>query len=75
MTTCSSGIEDAVRDAATFTNNRDRPLDGEVASKFLTAAPWQDKVKRLLSSEHSRSTGHCWKPGQAQRVSTIARSF
>jgi transposase len=31
------GIEDAVWDAMTFTKNRDRLLDGEVASKFLTA--------------------------------------
>jgi transposase len=46
------GIEDAVWDATTFTKNRDRLLDGEVASQFLTAVLSQDKVKRLLSSEH-----------------------
>ena len=46
------GIEDAVWDATTFTKNRDRLLDGEVASKFLAAVLSQDKVKRLLSSDH-----------------------
>jgi transposase len=44
------GIEDA--DATTFTKNRDRLLDGEVASKFLAAVLSQDPVKRLLSSDH-----------------------
>jgi transposase len=46
------GIEDAVWDATSSSKNRDRLLDGEVAGKFLTAVPSQDKVKRLLSSEH-----------------------
>jgi hypothetical protein len=41
-----------VRDVTTFTRNRDRLLDGEVTGKFLTAVLSQDKVKRLLSSEH-----------------------
>ena len=39
-------------DATSFTKNRDRLLEGEVASKFLAAVLSQDKVKRLLSSEH-----------------------
>src|SRR5215510_5694578 len=43
------GIEDAVWDATTVTKNL---LDGEVASKFFTAVLSQDKVKRLLSSDH-----------------------
>jgi len=46
------GIEDTVWDATTFTKNRDRLLAGEVAAKFLIAVLSQDKVKRLLSSEH-----------------------
>jgi transposase len=46
------GIEDPVWDASSFTKNRDRLLDGEVASKFLIAVLSQDKIKRLLSSEH-----------------------
>ena len=46
------GIEDRVWDATTFTKNRDRLLDGAVASKFLAAVLSHDKVKGLLSSEH-----------------------
>ena len=46
------GIEDPVWDATTFTKNRDRLLDGAVASKFLAAVLSHDKVKGLLSSEH-----------------------
>jgi transposase len=45
-------IEDAVWDATSFTKNRDRLLAGAVAGKFLAAVLSQDKVKRLLSSEH-----------------------
>jgi transposase len=46
------GIEDPVWSATTFTKNRDRLLDGEVAHKFLAAVLSQDKVRVLLSSEH-----------------------
>src|ERR1700746_194180 len=51
------GIEDAVWDATSFTKNRDRLLDGEVASQFLAAVLSQDKVKRLLSSDHFSVNG------------------
>jgi DDE family transposase len=44
--------ESAVWDATTFTKNRDRLLEGEVAAKFLTAVLSQDKIKQLLSSGH-----------------------
>jgi transposase len=46
------GIDDPVWDATTFTKNRDRLLDGEVAAKFLAAVLSHDKVRGLLSSEH-----------------------
>ena len=46
------GIDDAVWDATTFTKNRDRLLEGEVAARFLAAVLAHGKVKRLLSSEH-----------------------
>jgi transposase len=46
------GIEDPVWDATTFTKNRDRLLEGDVAAQFLAAVVAQDKVKALLSSEH-----------------------
>jgi transposase len=46
------GIEDPVWDATTFTKNRDRLLEGDIAAQFLTAVLSQDQVKALLSSEH-----------------------
>jgi transposase len=46
------GIDDGVWDHSTFSKNRDRLLDGEIAAKFLTAVLAQRRVRRLLSSEH-----------------------
>jgi transposase len=46
------GIEDPVWDATTFTKNRDRLLEGEVAGQFLAAVLSQARVKALLSSDH-----------------------
>jgi transposase len=46
------GIEDPVWDATSFTKNRDRLLEGDIAAQFLAAVLAQDKVKALLSSEH-----------------------
>jgi transposase len=46
------GIDDAVWDHSTFSKNRDRLLDGDVAARFLGAVLERPKVKRLLSTEH-----------------------
>jgi transposase len=46
------GIDDGVWDHSTFSKNRDRLLDGEIAAKFLTAVLAQPRVRGLLSSEH-----------------------
>jgi len=46
------GIEDPVWDATTFTKNRDRLLEGDIAAQFLPAVLAQDQVKELLSSAH-----------------------
>jgi len=46
------GIDDAVWDHSTFSKNRDRLLEGDIAAKFLSAVLAQPRVKRLLSSEH-----------------------
>src|SRR5437867_6293938 len=51
------GVDDAVWDHSTFSKNRDRLLDGEIAAKFLTAVLAQPRVKRLLSSEHFSDDG------------------
>ena len=46
------GIDDAVWDHSTFSKNRDRLLEGDIAAKFLRAVLAQPRVKRLLSPEH-----------------------
>ncbi|WP_047307773.1 IS5 family transposase [Rhodopseudomonas palustris] len=46
------GVDDAVWDHSTFSKNRDRLLEGEIAAKFLAALLARPDVKRLLSSEH-----------------------
>src|ERR1700683_5336203 len=46
------GVDDPVWDHSTFSKNRDRLLEGEIAAKFLRAVLAQPKVKRLLSSDH-----------------------
>lgn len=63
-------------DHSTFSKNRDRLLDGEVAAKFLAAVLTRPKVKRLLSTQHFSADGtliEAWaslksfkpKPGEA----------
>jgi transposase len=46
------GMDDPVWDHSTFSKNRDRLLEGEIAARFLSAVLAQPRVKRLLSSEH-----------------------
>jgi IS5 family transposase len=46
------GIDDPVWDHSTFSKNRDRLLDADVAAKFLEAVLWHTKVKRFLSDDH-----------------------
>jgi transposase len=46
------GVDDAVWDHSTFSKNRDRLLDADVAAKFLAAVLAHPRVKRLLSDEH-----------------------
>ena len=46
------GVDAPVWDHSTFSKNRDRLLEGDIAAKFLSAVLAQPRVKRLLSSEH-----------------------
>jgi transposase len=46
------GIDDAVWDHSTFSKNRDRLLDADVAAKFLEAVLRHRKVQRFLSDDH-----------------------
>jgi len=44
--------DEPVWDHSTFSKNRDRLLEGEIAAKFLAAVLARPRVKRLLSSQH-----------------------
>jgi len=46
------GVDDRVWDHSSFSKNRDRLLEGEIAGKFLSAVLAQPGIKRLLSSDH-----------------------
>ena len=46
------GIDDAAWDHSTFSKNRDRLLEGDIAAKFLAAVLAQPRVKKLLSTDH-----------------------
>ncbi len=46
------GVDDAAWDHSSFSKNRDRLLEGEIAGKFLRAVLAQRRVKRLMSSDH-----------------------
>ena len=43
------GVDEAAWDHSTFSKNRDRLLEGDIAAKFLSAVLAQPRVKRLLS--------------------------
>src|SRR5204863_9702521 len=45
-------IDDAVWDATTFSKNRDRLLEGDIAQEFFAAIGEQARGKGLLSDEH-----------------------
>jgi transposase len=45
-------MDDAVWDATTFTKNRDRLLEGEIAQAFFDEVLGQARQRRLLSNEH-----------------------
>ncbi len=44
--------DEPVWDASTFSKNRDRLLEGDVAARFLAVLMARPRVKRLLSSDH-----------------------
>jgi transposase len=46
------GVDDPAWDHSVFSKNRDRLLEGDIASKFLAAVLAQPRVRRLLSSDH-----------------------
>jgi transposase len=46
------GIDDAAWDHSTFSKNRERLLEGDMAAKFLAAVLAEPRVKKLLSRDH-----------------------
>ena len=46
------GVDDEAWDHSTFSKNRDRLLEGDIAAKLLSAVLAQPRVKRLLSADH-----------------------
>ena len=46
------GVDDAAWDHSVFSKNRDRLLEGDIATKFLSAVLAQPRVKKLLSTDH-----------------------
>ena len=46
------GVDDSAWDHSTFSKNRDRLLEGDIAAKFLAAVLAQPRVRRLLSTDH-----------------------
>jgi len=46
------GVDDSAWDHSTFSKNRDRLLEGDIAAKLLAAVLAQPRVKRLLSTDH-----------------------
>ena len=46
------GVDDAAWDHSTFSKNRDRLLEGDIAAKFLAAVLAEPRVKRFLSTDH-----------------------
>jgi transposase len=51
------GVDDQAWDHSVFSKNRDRLLEGDIASKFLAAVLAQPKVKKLLSADHFSGDG------------------
>lgn len=51
------GIDEAVWNHLSFSKNRDRLVDGNIAVKFHRAVLAQPKVKALLSSDHFSADG------------------
>jgi transposase len=47
------GVDDAVWDHSTFSKNRERLLEGDLAAKLLGAVLAQPRVKRLLCTRRS----------------------
>ena len=65
------GMDDPVWDATTFTKNRDRLLEGDVATAFFAEVLAEAKAAGLVSDEHFTVMARCWRHGRVRRVSAV----
>ena len=63
------GMDDAVWAPTTFTKNRDRLLDGDIARAFFEDVVAQARGRVCCRPSTSRWMGRCWKRGRARRAS------
>ena len=63
-------LDEEVWDATTFTKNRDRLLEAEVAEEFLAQVVERARSQGLTWTSTSRWMGRCWKHGRGRRVSS-----
>ncbi len=62
-------MDDEVWDASTFSKNRERLLEGDIAEAFFQGVLGEARAGELLSDEHFTVDGHCWRPGHRTRAS------
>ena len=62
-------IDEPAFDATTFSKNRQRLLEHEVAGRFFARVVAQARLRRYLSSDHFSVDGPCWKRGRPTRAS------
>jgi transposase len=67
-------LDDRVWDATTFTKNRDRLLDGDIADAFFTEVLDAIKQEGHCPTSTSRSTARCSGVGQPQSFKPRARA-
>ena len=68
------GVDDVAWDPSTFSKNRDRLLEGDIAAKLLGAVLAQPRVKRLLSTDHFPVDGALIEAGASMK-SLSMKSF
>jgi transposase len=61
-------LDEEVWDATSFTKNRERLLEGDVAKQFLAEVVELARAKGLSPTSTSRWTARCWKRGRARRA-------
>ena len=61
-------MDDAVWTPTTFTKNRERLLEGEIARQFFDAVLTQARAAGCSPTSTSPSTARCWRRGRGRRA-------